>query len=266
MVARTIWKGVIRFGEFRLPVRLHSAVVDRTVHFHLLHDADHVRVRQRLVDPQSGQTWDYQDTKRGYEVERGRFVMLHDEELAEIEPKPSRDIAVACFLPRHVISHAWYDRPYYLGPDGHEEVYAALAMALEQQQCEGLARWTFRRKEYVGALTSGGGALMLITLRYEGEVLSASALERPEGREILRKERDMARQLIGTLDDDFRPEEFRDDYRHRVLEMIEAKRQGETWEPEEQEPQRGEEQSLEKALAASLKSDRRRVRKHGKAS
>jgi DNA end-binding protein Ku len=265
MVARTIWKGVICFGEFRLPVRLHSAVVDRTVHFHLLHDADLVRVRQRLVDPLSGQTWSHQDTKRGYQVQRGRFVMLHDQELAELEPKPSRDIAVACFVPRHVIGHAWYDRPYYLGPDGHEKAYAALAEALEQQQCEGLARWTFRRKEYVGALTSNHSALMLITLRYEGEVLSASALERPEGRPILRKERDMAQQLIHTLDDDFRPEEFRDDYRHRVLEMIEAKRRGESWEPGEQEPQRDEEESLEKALAASLKGSEGRRRKHGKA-
>ena len=266
MTARTIWKGVIRFGEFRLPVRLHSAVVDRTVHFHLLHDADQVRVRQRLVDPQSGQTWNYQDSQRGYELERGRFVMLHDEELAEIEPKPSRDITVACFVPRHVIGHAWYDRPYYLGPDGQPKAYVVLAEALDQQQCEGLARWTFRRKEYVGALTSHDGALMLITLRYEGEVLSASALEPPEGRAIQSKERDMARQLMHTLDDDFRPEEFRDDYRHRVLEMIEAKRRGESWEPEEEQLERGEEESLEKALAASLKgSDGRQVRTHGKA-
>jgi DNA end-binding protein Ku len=256
MAARAIWKGVIRFGDFRLPVKLYSAAVDRTVHFHLLHEQDLTRVRQRLVDPETGDVWDYQETRRGCEVERGVFVMLNEQELAAAEPEASREIAVDCFVDPPQVHHQWYLRPYYLGPDGDRDTYFTLVQALQREQLVGIAQWVFRRKQYAGALRSEGGALMLITMRYAGEVIAAAELEPPKGREFQRKERDMAEQLLHTLDSDFQPEEFHDEYRQRVLDLIEAKRTGEQVEVAEAEPDPTEEDSLSNALEASLSAAR----------
>ena len=152
MVALRDWNGVIRMGEFRLPVQLYSAAVDRTVHFHLLHDADRVRVQQRMVDSQTGDVWSYQDAKRGYEVEQGLFVMISDEDLTHAEPAPSRDIDILCLVDAGAIDPPWYDRPYYLAPPAAERKKLRYRPALEQERLEGIARWVFRRKEYVGVL------------------------------------------------------------------------------------------------------------------
>ncbi len=256
MAARAIWKGVIRLDGFRLPVKLYSAVVDRTIHFHLLHEADGVRVRQRLVDPETGDTLSYQDAQRGFEVESGVFVILNEEELAEAEPDATRDIHVECLVAVKTLQHPWYDRPYYLGPDGDDHAYFALGAALEKEQLEGIARWTFRRKEYVGALRCEEGVLMLITLRHQGEVIPPSDLEPPTGRAFDGKERDMAEKLLHTLDDDFQPDAFHDEHRQRVLDLIEAKRKGEKPELKPPEPARKEPESLADVLEASLAAAR----------
>jgi DNA end-binding protein Ku len=253
MAARAIWKGVIRCDDFRLPVRLYSAVRDQRIHFHLLHAPDAVRVRQKLLNPLTGEAVEYDQARRGAEVERGVFVMLSKKELSSLEPKESRDINVVCFLDPHLIDHQWYERPYFLGPDGDTPAYFALAAALQHEQKEGLARWVMRRREYVGALHAENDYLALITIRHADEVIPASALEAPAGRGFQKREAGMAEQLLQALDDSFRPEEYHDEYRQRVVELIEAKRQGKTIELEEPE-KRTESGSLADVLKASLKA------------
>jgi DNA end-binding protein Ku len=256
-MARAIWKGVIRFGGHSVPVKLYSAVQDRGVSFRLL-DAETLRpVKQRMVNPVTGDAVEYDEIRRGYELEEGVFVVLDEEELESIQPEKSRDIEVTRFLDPSVINHQWYDRPYHLGPDEDSEAYFALTEALEHQEKEGLARWTMRNKEYVGALRAEDGHLVLITLRHAEEVIPAGALEPPRGREPDERELKMAEQLVSALEDEFEPSQYRDEYRDRVLELVEAKAEGKTLEFRQPE-RRQAEGDLAESLEASIRAAKER--------
>ena len=253
-MARAIWKGVLKLGKTNLPVKLYSAIKDRTVHFNLLEERTLARVKQRLVDPESGDEVPSDQVRKGYEVEPGTFVLLEEKDLAELEPEPSRDIEITRFVKAGAINQQWYERPYYLGPDGADaEDYFALAEAMQKRECEGIAQWVMRKAEYVGALCPTDGYLMLITLRHAEEVLSAADLPTLSGRAIDAKERAIAQQLIAALEEDFQPEEFHDEYRERVMKHIEAKARGQK--PRlnvvARKPQGG---SLSDMLAKSLKA------------
>jgi DNA end-binding protein Ku len=255
-MARAIWKGVIRFGEEAVPVKLYSAVEDRGVGFRLLSAKSHRPVQQRLVHPVTGEPVPADEVRRGFEAEEGVFVLLEDEELAGLEPEPSRDIEITRFVPPEAIDHRWYDRPYWLGPDGDRKAYDTLAAALGKEGREGVARWSMRKKEYAGALLVEDGRLMLITLRRAGEVLAADELPAPAGRKLDAKELRMAEQLVAALEDEFDPAAFRDEYRDRVLELVEAKASGRTLKLPKPQP-REETASLRDALAASVAAARK---------
>ena len=226
MAGRAIWKGVLKIGSAKVPVKLYSAVTDRTVRFHLLDDRHLMRVKQHMVSPDSGEAVTNEEIRKGYEVEPGKFVVLTDEDLQSLEPKPSREIEVNEFVPPQSINQQWYERPYYLGPDGDMQAYFALAAALENREREGIARWVMRNKSYIGALRSQDGYLVLCTLRNAAEVISARELPKPAGRAPSAKELNMAKQLVGMLEGEFNAEEFEDEYRKRVMEFIELKAKG----------------------------------------
>lgn len=256
MAARAIWKAVLHLGDSAVPVKLYSAVENRSIRFRLLHDRDHAPVRQAMVNPETDDVVPYEETRRGFVTEEGDLVTFDADELAAIEPEPSRDIRVLRTVPPEVIDHRWYDRPYYLGPDGSAEAYVALIQALAKDGREGVARWTMRKKEYVGALRLTNGYPMLVTLRYAGEVLDLSALEAPAGAELDDKEVAMAGQLIGMLAESFDAGQYEDEYRERVRDLIETKRRGGTVEPAKR-PKKRRPEDLSRALRASLKEARR---------
>jgi DNA end-binding protein Ku len=225
-MARAIWKAHVRFGAIDVPVKLYSAVQDRAVHFRLLDAKRKEPVRQHMVDPETGDVVESAEIRRAFETEEGELVVLGEEELAGALPKESRDIEVTAFVPPEEITHQWYDRPYYLGPDEDAESYFALARALRKRGVEGVARWVMRNKEYVGALRAEGDYLMLITLRHAGEVVPASALPAPGGRELDPRELAMAKQLVGAMEDEFDIAAYHDEYRERVRELVEARAAG----------------------------------------
>src|SRR5215218_6221060 len=117
MAARAIWKGELKLGATKVPVRLYSAVQDRTVRFHVLDDRAKKRVKQHMIDPDSGDEVPNEEIQKGYEIEPGRFVILTAEDLEALQPPPSRDIELVEFVDQDQISQQWYERPYYLGPD-----------------------------------------------------------------------------------------------------------------------------------------------------
>jgi DNA end-binding protein Ku len=138
MAARAIWKGELKLNSTKLPVKLYSAVEDRSVRFHILDDSGRKRVKQHMVDRESGEEVPNEEIQKGYEVEPGKFVILTDEDLESLNPKPSRDIDVDEFVSIDAIPQQYYERPYFLGPDGNQQDYFALAEALEKQKLEGI--------------------------------------------------------------------------------------------------------------------------------
>ena len=254
MPARAMWKGSIKIGRTALPVKLFSAVQDKAVHFRLLHKPDKEPLRQHMVNPETGDVVESSDVKRGFVDDGGIVVMLDEEELEEIEPEGSRDIEITRFVPRTALSHGWYDRPYWLGPDENKSSYYALAEALEEEERIGIARWVMRKKSYVGALVPADGYLMIITLRHAGEVVEARELDAPGGRALDKKEMALAEQLIGALEGEWNPEEFRDEYRERLLDFIKAKAKGRAPKVRKLRPKRETKQDLAAVLEKSLKS------------
>jgi DNA end-binding protein Ku len=226
MTARAIWKGNLKLNSTRVPVKLYSAVQDRTVRFHILEEKSKTRVKQHMVEPESGKEITSDEIQKGFEVEPGTFVILNEEELQKLEPEASREIEITQFVPPTGIPPEYFDRPYYLGPDGDQSAYFALAEALQKKDREGVAHWVMRKQPYVGALRAEADHLMLFTLRNAEEVLSARDLPRPSGRAPDKRELAMAAQLVELLKGEFDPKEFKDQYRERVMEFVEKKAKG----------------------------------------
>ncbi|MBC8031580.1 MAG: Ku protein [Pyrinomonadaceae bacterium] len=226
MAARAIWKGILKIGTTKIAVKLYSAVEDRTVRFHVLDDRHLMRIKQHMVDRDSGEEVQNNEVQKGYEVEPGRFVILTDEEMEALKPEPSREIEINEFVPPDQISQQWYERPYYLAPDGDQKNYFALAQALTNREVEGVAHWVMRNKSYVGALRAEDGYLFLVTLRNAGEVISARDLPKPSGPAPTAKELTMAKTLVSMLAGEFNAKDYKDEYRERVMEFIERKAKG----------------------------------------
>ena len=227
MAARAIWKGELKIGTTKIPVKLYSGVVDRTVHFNILDDKHLMRVKQHMINADSGDEVTNEEIQKGYEIEPGQVCCPYrNEELESLEPKPSREIEIMEFVPPEAISPQWYERPYYLAPDGDEKAYFALVEALKNRKREGIAHWVMRNKAYVGALRAEGDYLVLVTLRNAEEVISARDLPKPAGRAPTQKELNMAKQLVGLLEGEFNPADYKDEYRERVMEFIKRKAKG----------------------------------------
>lgn len=258
MALRALWKGIITFENLEVPVKLFTALEDRTVHFRLLHRSDKEPVSQKMVDRKNGREVPSEKRRKGVELESGRFVMLDDEDLRKLEPEPSRIIAVNRFVHLETLGHQWYDRPYYLGPDGDASAYWGLFTALEEKRVEGICRWTMRNKEYLGSLRSEYSCLTLTTLRFADQVISPSLIHLPRFRSFEKKEVEMARRLIHMLADDFNPQKYHDQYRSKVMELIGSKSQGAQVQTRKSRIEKKETASLGRALEASLASVKER--------
>jgi DNA end-binding protein Ku len=262
MAARAMWKADLALGEIKVPVKLYAAVHDTKVHFRLLHAADHAPVKQQMVDPETEQPVPYEATKKAVALDRGVYVLLTEEEQAALAPKPSRLISVEEVVASSEIDERWFDRPYYLGPDGDDEGYFALAEALKKREAVGIAHWVLRKKRYVGALQASGGYLLLDTLRYAQEIVEVSAVRPSANRAPDKREIALAEQLIGALEDRFDANEFRDEYQDQLKAMLAAKAAGKVVRFPKA-PQRKHEDSLVASLQASLKT-RRKEAGHGR--
>lgn len=226
MAARAMWKGRLALGKHELPVKMYSAIEDRTVHFRLLHAKDLEPVQQKIVRKSDGKEVPREEQRKAFPVGKETAVIVDPDELARIEPEPSRDIALERFVPLQAVDAQWYDRPYYLGPDGDAGDYFALAQALESAALAGVARWVMRKKRYVGALTALDGYLVLTTLRRAEQVLSVPDWKAPASAKPDEKELKLARQIVAAIQGEFDPSLWQDEYHARVCQLIEAKARG----------------------------------------
>ncbi|MEW6486674.1 MAG: Ku protein [Thermodesulfobacteriota bacterium] len=253
MAGRALWKGVIRFGETSVPVKLHSAVREERVRFHLLHRKDGVRLRQLMICAYEQKPVPVEAQTRGFEVEEGKYLLIDPEELEETAPEGSRAIEVHEFVPARQVDPLLMERVYYLEPDGILEGYGELAAVLGELGAAGICTWTMRKRSHLGALQARDQVLRLGTLRYADEVIGVGSLELPQI-PVSEKEVEIGRTLIGQLAAPFAPEKFQNEHQRRLQELIEKKARGEkvrVLRPRQLEPTAPD--KLLEALEASLK-------------
>ena len=228
MAGGTIWKGSIRFADTDVGVKLHSAVKEERIQFHLLHRRDQVRLHQQMICAYEKVPVPPEDQARGFEVEEGKFVIVDPEELEQATPESSRMIEVHEFVKSTQIDPLFLDRVYYLEPDSdiYAEGYNGLVEALEEMAVAGICTWTMRKRSYLGALQASGRTLRLYTLRYSDEVIAVKSLELEEI-PVSEKELKIGCDLINQLTAPFEPRKFENEHQKRLQKLIEKKARGE---------------------------------------
>jgi DNA end-binding protein Ku len=230
-MARAIWSGAISFGLVNVPIKLYSATSPKTVRFHQLHDRDGVRIQQKRVCPADGEEVPYEHIVKGFEITPDRYVIVRQEELDALDPRHTKTIDIEAFVQLSEIDPVYYDNAYHLAPaTGGAKAYALLLSAMESAGKVAIGRFVLRTRQQICALRPADGVLVLSTMLFGDEVNAPERLDELEGlADVEANEREvaMAQQLIESLTTPFDPTAYRDEYRERVLELIERKAAGE---------------------------------------
>jgi DNA end-binding protein Ku len=255
MAPRSIWTGAIGFGLVHVPVRLYSATQDQDVHFHQLQEGTGKRIRyQRVTD--DGDEVDYEDIVRGYEVSKGKYVTLTDEELEAAAPGRSKTIEIEDFVDLHEIDPIYFQKAYYVFPDERAEAgkpFVLLQRALADSERIGIGRFVMREHEYLVAIRPYGSVLALETLFFADEVREPKDIAQPpKNVKVGGKELDMAQRLIDSLTTEWKPTRYRDTHRERLLDVIKRKQKGEEIVVEEATEEEGKVVDLMEVLRASI--------------
>jgi DNA end-binding protein Ku len=259
-MARAIWSGAISFGLVNVPVKLYSATSPKTVRFHQLSAKTGARIRQKRVDPSTDEEVPYEEIVKGYEISPDRYVLIDPEELEALDPKATKTVDIEDFVDLDEIDPIYYDHSYYLAPTaGGAKAYRLLLDAMRESGKVGIGRVVLRSKQQLCALRPNEDVLTLSTMLFGDEVLAPDRLDELDAVEdapASDRELQMAEQLISSLSREFDPSKYHDDYRERVLQLIERKAAGEeiAVEPETEEPAAAPD--LMAALEASLASVR----------
>jgi DNA end-binding protein Ku len=225
----TIWKGHIHFGDTDVPVKLHTAVKEDRIQFHLLHRRDRVRLHQQMVCAYEKQPVPPGERCKGFEVEDGKYVIVDPAELEQTAPESSRMIEVHEFVKTGQIDPVFLDHLYYVEPDISDiqgKGYNALVKALKELDVAGICTWTMRKRSYFGALQAHGKTLRLSTLRYADEVIPVESLELQDV-PVSEKELKIGSELIEKLTAPFDPQKFENEHQKKLQDVIEKKARGE---------------------------------------
>src|SRR3954451_19745460 len=239
-MARSIWNGTIAFGAVNVPVKVHSATQDSSIHFHEVHVKDGARIQHKRLCSKEHKEVPYEEVVKGYEVKAGQYVVLSKEELDAASGERSKVIEVSEFVPAEQIDPDHFVRGYYLGVGKEGDAgYRLLHDALERTGRLAIGRWTFHNRDYLVAVRPLDGPLVLHTMRFAGEIVRPSNVEVPKPqRKPTKQEIDMAAMLIDRLYGPFEPEHYEDEYRDRVMDLIKRKAKGEDVEiPEPETPE-----------------------------
>ncbi len=254
---RSMWSGAISFGLVNVPVKLYSAVSKKTVRFHQLNGKTGHRIAQKRTDSQTGDEVAFEDIVKGFELTKERYVVITPDELETLDPVKSRSIDIEDFVNLADIDPVYYDHPYYLVPDkGAAKAYGLLLDAMRESGKVAIAKVVIRSKEQLVAIRPApGGVLMMETMIFADEVVppdSIDDLPDTDGIAVTDRELKMAQQLIESLTSEFEPEKYKDEYREKVLELIERKASGEEIAVQPEAPQPAKVPDLMAALEASL--------------
>ena len=251
-----MWSGAISFGLVNVPVKLYSAVSRKTVRFNQLNAETGNRIQQKRVDPETGEEVGYDQIVKGYELTKDRYVVITPDELESLDPEKTRTVDIEDFVDLDEIDPVYYDHPYYLVPDkGATKAYGLLLGAMKQANKVAIARVVLRSKEQLVAIRPAGDVLMMETMLFHDEVVPSHDIEDlPDGKELKATDRElkMAQQLIDSLSSEFDPTSYHDEYREKVLELIEKKASGEEIAVQPDAPEPAKVPDLMAALEASL--------------
>jgi DNA end-binding protein Ku len=251
---RSIWNGTIAFGLVAVPIKVYSATESKTVHFREVHAKDGSPVEHRRICPKhDSKAIDYKDIVKGYEVSRGKWVELTDDEIAAAAGSQSKRLEVDHFVPADEIDPDFYERTYYLGAgDKGKDAYALLHAALDKAGRAGVGRWIFHNRERTVVIRTLGDVLALHTMRFADELVDPDEFDLPRvQRKPTEREIKMASSLVDGLYTEFDPSAYQDAYREAVLTVVKAKAEGKNIEPPaEEEPESADD--LLAALEASL--------------
>ena len=239
-----------------VPIKLYSATESKTVHFHEVHVKDGARIEHRRICPKEDREVPYEEILRGYEVSAGRFVILEKDEVKAAAGDRGKVIHLREFVSAQEIDPVFFDRTYYIGSREDADAYRLLYEALRKSGRAGVGRFSFHDREYLVAVRAGDDVLVAHTLRFHDEVVPVDELElEPGGRKPAAREVEMASRLVGSMAEDFDPEDYEDSYREEVLELIKRKAKGEEIDLlAHEEPAHGDD--LAAALEASLPATR----------
>jgi DNA end-binding protein Ku len=267
MTMRAIWSGTISFGLVSVPVRMYSATESKELRFHFLHKKDLQPIGYDKVRKDTGRHVDPDDVVRGFEIEKGKYVPIEDEDLDRLDIELTHSIDICDFVDLDEIDPIYYRKAYYLLPqDGAEKPYRLLVRALDETAKVGIAKVVIRNKQHLAAVRPYDNVLLLETMYYADEVRKPESVN---GRVRVHKaEVDMAKSLVENLSDDFDPKKYDDTYRKELLALIRKKAKGAKL-PEPQEEDEAEVVDLMAALRESVeetKKGRKRRKTARKAS
>jgi len=228
---RAIWSGSISFGLVNIPIKLYNAVSRKSVRFNQIDTRTGSRIKYRKVSAADGEEVSDEGITKGYELSPEHYVLVSEEELAALDPEATRTIDIDEFVDLTEIDPVFYDSPYHIAPvKASAKPYALLVRAMEESGKVAIARFVMRNKQYLAALRPRDGKLVLSTMVYADELIPAADVdefEDIEGVDVSDRELAMARQLVDSLSGPFEPAQYRDEYRDRLLELIERKASGE---------------------------------------
>jgi len=255
MALRPLRNATISFGLVSIPVRFYTATKSEDVHFHLLHETCGSRVNRKWWCPHHEKIVDSDELIRGYEISKNKYVTFTDEEMDTLETDDNRAVEITEFVDLHEIDPVFFEKSYFLGPSsGGGKTYRLLSQAMKKQDKVAVARWVSNGREHLVVLRPYEKGLILHTMYYADEVRDFDAIDIEESGSVREKEVALAEMLINELTEKkFNPLQFKDEYRHRLLDRIKAKSKGKAIEPEEKEEEKGAEViDIMEALRRSL--------------
>ncbi len=226
-MGHAIWTGAINFGLVTIPVKLQTAIRTSDLRFNFLHKKDEGRINNVRRCSVCGEEVAYADIERGYEYEKGRYVVLSDEDFDRVNPEATQSVDIVQFVELSEINPMYFDKPYYLEPEKRgRHAYALLREALRESNKVGVAKVVIRSKEHLAALKPNGDALVLELMHFADEIVDQASLDFPAKEKPHENEMKVAKMLIDTMSEPFDATKFRDTYREEVLSMIEARAAG----------------------------------------
>jgi DNA end-binding protein Ku len=253
---RPIWSGTISFGLVSVPVRMFTATESKELKFHFLHKDDLTPIGYDKVRKDTGEHVDPEDVVRGFEIEKGRYVELTDEDIDRLDIELTHSVDICDFVDLDEIDPIYFRKAYYLMPqDGAEKPYRLLVEALRQSGKVAVAKVVIRKKQHLAALRPYDGVILLETMYFADEVRKPESID-SKG-QLRKAEVDMAKSLVENLSEKFDPEKYDDTYRKELLELLRAKaKTGKLPEPAE-EGDEGEVVDLMQALRESVERTKR---------